>query len=177
MEDSETASNQRLSVNTDLEALVRALRAENEQLKLQNREIEGKLEVLEGAYEESIRLEGLLVTAQTEAEFSRLRALEEARAEHQRAIRREQDMADRERSIARAATEEKAALEKELRDLHVELAECKAAMSEASVYVVSRARPFTDSCPPGRKGLVTRAHTIGDFPHDSWGTVLPRVLL
>ena len=36
MEDSETASNQRLSVNTDLEALVRALRAENEQLKLQN---------------------------------------------------------------------------------------------------------------------------------------------
>ena len=43
MEDSETASNQRLSVNTDLEALVRALRAENEQLKLQNREIEGKL--------------------------------------------------------------------------------------------------------------------------------------
>ena len=43
-------------------------------------------------------------------------------------------MADRERNIARAATEEKAALEKELRDLHVELAECKAAMSEASVY-------------------------------------------
>ena len=113
---------------------MRALRAENEQLELQNREIEGKLEVLEGAYEESIRLEGLLVTAQTEAELSRLRALEEARAEHQRALRREQDMADRERNIARAATEEKAALEKELRDLHVELAECKAAMSEASVY-------------------------------------------
>ena len=39
------------------------------------------------------------------------------------------------------------------------------------------ARPFTDSCPPGRKGLVTHAHTFGDFPHDSWGTVLPRVLL
>ena len=133
MEDSETASNQRLSVNTDLEALVRALRAENEQLKLQNREMEGKLEGLEGAYEESIRLEGLLVTAQTEAELSR-RALEEAHAEHQRALRREQDMADRERNIARAATKEKAALEKELRDLHVELAECKAAMSEASVY-------------------------------------------
>ena len=43
--------------------------------------------------------------------------------------------------------------------------------------VVSRARPLTDSCPPGRKGLVTRAHTFGDFPHDSWGTVLTRVLL
>ena len=43
--------------------------------------------------------------------------------------------------------------------------------------VVSRARPFTDSCPPGRKGLVTCAHTFGDFPHDSWGTVLPSVLL
>ena len=39
--------------------------------------------------------------------------------------------------------------------------------------VVSRARPFTDSCPPGRKRLVTLAHTFGDFPHDSWGTVLP----
>ena len=134
MEDSETASNQHLSVNTDLKALVRALRVENEQLKLQNHEIEGKLEVLECAYEESIRLEGLLVTAPTEAELSRLRALEEARAEHQRTLRREQDMADRERNIARAATEEKATLEKELRDIHVELAECKAAMSEASVY-------------------------------------------
>ena len=43
--------------------------------------------------------------------------------------------------------------------------------------LVSRARPFTDSCPPGRKGLITRAHTFGDFPHDSWGTILLRVLL
>ena len=43
--------------------------------------------------------------------------------------------------------------------------------------LVSRAKPFTDLCPPGRKGLVTRAHTFSDFPHDSWGTVLPRVLL
>ena len=25
--------------------------------------------------------------------------------------------------------------------------------------------------------MVTRAHTFGDYPHDSWGTVLPRVLL
>ena len=72
MEDSETASNQHLSVNTDLEAFVRALQAENEQLKLQNREIEGKLEVLEGAYKESIHLEGLLMTAPTDAELSHL---------------------------------------------------------------------------------------------------------
>ena len=43
-------------------------------------------------------------------------------------------MADRERNIAKAATKEKSVLEKELRDLHIELAECKAAMSEASVY-------------------------------------------
>ena len=35
----------------------------------------------------------------------------------------------------------------------------------------------TDSCPPGRKDLVICAHTFGDFPHDSWGTVLPSVLL
>ena len=27
--------------------------------------------------------------------------------------------------------------------------------------LVSRARPFTDSCSPGRKGLVTHAHTFG----------------
>ena len=27
--------------------------------------------------------------------------------------------------------------------------------------VVSRARPFTNSCLPSRKGLVTRAHTFG----------------
>ena len=43
--------------------------------------------------------------------------------------------------------------------------------------LVSRARPFTDSCPPGRKSLVPCVHTSGDFPHDSWGTVPPRVLL
>ena len=39
--------------------------------------------------------------------------------------------------------------------------------SEYSQYLspnrnlVSRARPFTDSCSPGRKGLVTHAHTFG----------------
>ena len=31
----------------------------------------------------------------------------------------------------------------------------------AQSQLVSRARPFTDSCSPGRKGLVTRAHTFG----------------
>ena len=36
---------------------------------------------------------------------------------------------------------------------------------------------FTYSRPPGRKGLVTSAHTFVDFPHDPWGTLLPRVLL
>ena len=46
-----------------------------------------------------------------------------------------------------------------------------------SLHLVLRARPFTDSCPLGRKGLVTCAHSFGDFPHDSWGTVLPSVLL
>ena len=45
-----------------------------------------------------------------------------------------------------------------------------------TAILVSQARPFTDSCPPGWKGLVTSAHTFGDYPHDSWGTVLPRVL-
>ena len=33
---------------------------------------------------------------------------------------------------------------------------------DVSDCLSSRARPFTDSCPPGRKGLVTRAHTFGD---------------
>ena len=33
--------------------------------------------------------------------------------------------------------------------------------SNSSVIVVLRARPFTNLCPPGRKGLVTHAHTYG----------------
>ena len=72
MEDSKTASNQHLSVNTDLEALVRALQAENEPLKVQNHEIEGKLEVLEGAYEESIKVFQML-PAEDKASYSRVK--------------------------------------------------------------------------------------------------------
>ena len=46
------------------------------------------------------------------------------------------------------------------------------------LWLVSRDRPFTDSSQPvGRQGSGHPGTHFGDFPHDSWRSVLPSELL
>ena len=54
----------------DLESLVKELRAENEQLKCRNQQVEEELEQLQSACKESSHLEKLLVEAQMDVELS-----------------------------------------------------------------------------------------------------------
>ena len=109
----------------NLESLLEQLQAENEQLKRQNEMAEEQLRELHGTAKEAAHLQELLEGAHSEAELECLRAVEDIRTEHQRVLRCEQDLADRERNSAIALAEEKAALEKELRSLRHELELCK----------------------------------------------------
>lgn len=116
------------------------LRAENEQLRQQLRELETVLE-------ETARLEKLLKETKAEAELERLRAVEEVRAGHQRALQREQDLADRERGRANTLAGEKATLEREVEDLRHELQVCREAASRATAGGVETTTETT-----GREG-------------------------
>ena len=63
--------------------------------------------------------------------------MEDARAENQRALRREQDITERERNSAMGLAKEKAALERELKDFRLELERCEAASSPTSEETTS----------------------------------------
>ena len=76
----------------NLQSLVEQLRAENEQLRSRSDQTERRLGALQrattDATEEAARLGKLLDEVQARAELERLRAVEDVRSQHQRALHR-----------------------------------------------------------------------------------------
>jgi len=138
----------------ELLSLIEQLRIENSELKRRNSELEEetgarlnqkRLEV-EQATADADRLRQQLEDSQTLAELERLRAVESLRQEHQRALRREQDLADYERDRVRDLTEANVKLEEKVRALTVEL--------ESTLVAASRSLT-----PPGVDRGVSPVHS------------------
>jgi len=100
------------------ERLIEELRAENSELK---RQAEDRQNDLQHEMEEVNRLQQKLDESSIRAELERLRALESLREEHQLALRREQELADYERSRANRLDEEKSILVEKLAALKANL--------------------------------------------------------
>ena len=139
---------------SELERLIEELRAENSGLKEKSVEITQQLEDQQDELEqlrrerdeastEADRYYQQVEDGKTAAELERLRVLESLRVEHQRALRREQDLADSERERARGLVEERAILEKRVCVLSRELEALRASQVSTPEVVVG-ATPTTE---------------------------------
>ena len=125
----------------ELQSLLEELQAENAELKRRNSELQQEMDTqLSQLQRENDKataavehLSQQLEDGKVVAELERLREMEDLRREHQRALRREQDLTDYERDRAKSLAEEKAALEEKVRALSRELEMCRAATTPAPV--------------------------------------------